>query len=267
MPEERFLDEGLVSAFVEGIIADKGVDNLDKTEKEKLKTDLAEELDRRVEKAMLGALSTSKLAELEEKLERGISDEELQAFFDTTDLNFEWIAQREMVGLRNDFLNSKDISSVGVGEGAEKLERKEQVTKQAEAEKTGNLVQAQAEKTGNLVQAQAKTEQVTKQAEAEKATNPVQAQAATAGAATDLMADLARAQQQAMAQVQAQQAQRLQQTQSVTQAQPLSQQQNVQVQAQMRMRAAQGMPAQGAVSQAPGQSDVNGIAMNPGGAV
>ena len=80
MPETKPTIEQLMDAFLNRLIAEKGLDPHTEVD---LRASLREELNERIDLAMLAALPDDKLDELERLAEQDPSDEELDAFFDS----------------------------------------------------------------------------------------------------------------------------------------------------------------------------------------
>lgn len=112
MPENKLDDEKVLRMFVDKLIADKGGDTLDAKQKETLQGELFEELDSRVQKAMIRALPDEKLVELDKLLDADASDEEIGAIFGNSGVDFGPAVRKVMSDFRNDYFTGKIEVSV-----------------------------------------------------------------------------------------------------------------------------------------------------------
>lgn len=106
MPEVKPTKDGLLTAYVNKMMKDKGLEG---EAYEQLRRQLREKLEEQVEEAMIRMLPDEKLMELDAKLDAGMTDEELEAFFEGAGVNLESAAEQAMVAFRNAFM----ASSVG----------------------------------------------------------------------------------------------------------------------------------------------------------
>lgn len=72
----------LLSLYVDQLMAHKGVGSLNLDEQKQLKAKLEQKLDYSIQEAMIDALSNEKLEELDRRLDEGMTDEELELFFE-----------------------------------------------------------------------------------------------------------------------------------------------------------------------------------------
>lgn len=107
MPEMKISDERVLVAFVDKMINDK---NPLVTEKERteLYRVLRAQLDVKIEQAMLTALSDEEMMKLNEMLDTGASDEEIEALFNESNSNFAGAVERALVEMRTDYLEHGD---------------------------------------------------------------------------------------------------------------------------------------------------------------
>lgn len=111
MPENK-LDEKVLAMFVDRLIADKGGDTLDEKQKETLRGELREELDERMQRAMIKALPDEKLMKLEELLDADAPDEEIESFFANAGVSFDAPLRKAMSDFRDDYFTGKIKVSV-----------------------------------------------------------------------------------------------------------------------------------------------------------
>lgn len=112
MPENKLNDEKVLAMFVDRLIADKGGDTLDAKQKETLQKELLEELDERIQQAMIRALPDAKLMELEKLLDEDAPDEEIESFFKGADADFDPAIRKAMDEFRTDYFKDKIKVSV-----------------------------------------------------------------------------------------------------------------------------------------------------------
>lgn len=90
----------VINTFVSKMMADKGVNDA------ALKEQLEVKLEEQIEQAMIRTLPDEKLTELEGMLDRDVSDEEVEKFFDESGVDFAKVAGQAMAAFRTAFLNS-----------------------------------------------------------------------------------------------------------------------------------------------------------------
>ena len=112
MPENKLNDEKVLQMFVDRLIADKGGDTLDAKQKETLQKELLEELDERIQQAMIRALPDAKLMELEGLLDANVSDEKIESFFKEAGVEFDPAIRKAMDEFRTDYFKDKIKVSV-----------------------------------------------------------------------------------------------------------------------------------------------------------
>lgn len=100
MPENKPTQAEIVSAFVEKMMADKGVEDAT------LRAELEAKLEEQIEQTMIRTLPDEKLGELEEMLGREASDEEIENFFNEAGVDFQAAVEQAMLAFREAFLNS-----------------------------------------------------------------------------------------------------------------------------------------------------------------
>lgn len=112
MPENKLNDEKVLRMFVDRLIADKGGDTLDAKQKEILQKELFEELDERIQQAMIRALTDAKLVELEKLLDEDAPDEEIESFFKGAGVDFDPAIRKALDEFRTDYFKDKIRVSV-----------------------------------------------------------------------------------------------------------------------------------------------------------
>lgn len=107
MPEMKISDERVLAAFVDKMINDK---NPLITEKERtdLYRVLRAQLDVKIEQAMLTALSDEEMMRLNEMLDEGASDEEIETLFNESNADFAGAVERALTEMRTDYLEHGD---------------------------------------------------------------------------------------------------------------------------------------------------------------
>ncbi len=103
MPEVKPTKDGLLTAYVNKMMKDKGLEG---EMYDQLRRQLKEKLEEQVEEAMVRMLPDEKLVELDTKLDAGMTDEELEGFFEGAGVNMEAAAEQAMVAFRNAFMTS-----------------------------------------------------------------------------------------------------------------------------------------------------------------
>lgn len=106
MPEIKPTKDGLLTAYVNKMMKDKGLVGMAPEAYDQLRRQLKEKLEEQVEESMIRMLPDEKLVELDEKLDAGMTDEEMEAFFEQSGVNFEAAAEQAMVAFRNAFMTS-----------------------------------------------------------------------------------------------------------------------------------------------------------------
>lgn len=98
MPKEKVLSE-----FVERMITDKGGE-MTVEQRTQLAGSLREKLQEQIEQAMLRMLSDEQLVELEQMLDAGVSDDDLERFFDEAGVDFSRAAAQAMTEFRKAYM-------------------------------------------------------------------------------------------------------------------------------------------------------------------
>lgn len=108
MPEFQISNNKLLSLFVDRLMADKGAGALGLDEQRALKTKLMRKLDRDIQEAMLDALPDERLEELDRRLDEGMTDEELELFFEynSPEVEMKLIITRTLERFREDYLTT-----------------------------------------------------------------------------------------------------------------------------------------------------------------
>lgn len=108
MPEFKLSKNKLLTLFVDRMMVDKGVDGMSLGEQADLRTALAKELDTEIQSAMLDALSLEQLEELDRRLDDGMTDEELELFFEYSEgVDFQKVIKDAMERFRDAYLGKK----------------------------------------------------------------------------------------------------------------------------------------------------------------
>lgn len=108
MPEVNLTKNQIATVFVDKILAEKGLTDLSPEQQVRLREQLKAKLDEQVDQAMLRALSDEQLDELEKLIDDGASDEQIDDFFNRTNVDFTAAVQETMVEFRKAFLASGD---------------------------------------------------------------------------------------------------------------------------------------------------------------
>ena len=106
MPEIKPTQTRIINTFVDKMMVDKGLGAMSAEQQDELRKNLRIKVEEQIEQAMLRALSDAQLMELEKMVDNGVSDEELDAFFENSGADFTKAAEQAMVEVRNAFLNS-----------------------------------------------------------------------------------------------------------------------------------------------------------------
>jgi|ADurb_Gel_03_Slu_FD_contig_101_357720_length_4483_multi_2_in_0_out_0_2 hypothetical protein len=91
--------------FVDELLAAQGIDGVDPEVREQLVEDLTTRLNDRLEAAMVAELPEDKLPELEQLLDHGNNEVELQKFFADNIPNLPALLARELAAFRQDYLS------------------------------------------------------------------------------------------------------------------------------------------------------------------
>lgn len=110
MPEFKISKNKLLTLFVDRMMVDKGIDGMSLGEQADLRQALAKELDTEIQSAMLEALSIEQLEELDRRLDDGMTDEELELFFEYSEgVDFQAVVSGAMERFRAAYLGSKAV--------------------------------------------------------------------------------------------------------------------------------------------------------------
>jgi len=91
--------------FVDELLVAQGIDGVDPEVREQLVEDLTTRLNDRLEAAMVAELPEDKLPELEQLLDHGNNEVELQKFFADNIPNLPALLARELAAFRQDYLS------------------------------------------------------------------------------------------------------------------------------------------------------------------
>lgn len=105
MPENDSNQDNMFGTFVEKLMADKGVSA---EEQAVLRPRLTETVERRVEQAMVAALKDDDLARLDQRLDAGMSDEELEEFFAGLGIDFNAVVARALQQFWTEYLDKNE---------------------------------------------------------------------------------------------------------------------------------------------------------------
>lgn len=106
MPEIKPTQVRIINTFVDKMMSDKGMGAMSAEQQEELRKNLRVKVEEQIEQAMLRALSDAQLVELEKLVDNGVSDEELDVFFENSGADFTKAAEQAMTEFRKAFLNS-----------------------------------------------------------------------------------------------------------------------------------------------------------------
>lgn len=106
MPRFTLTKERVLSAFVNQMIADKGLTTLGQPEKTKLKAKILDELNSQLERAIIAALPDEKLAQLSDLLDADtkVTDEQIEGIFRGHEEKYEIVVAQTMKAFRMEFL-------------------------------------------------------------------------------------------------------------------------------------------------------------------
>lgn len=104
MPDITPTSEKVLSAFVNKMIEDKGLSDMDRREKLMLRAQLQSELNTQIEKAMLRALSDDELMNLSDLMNGNPTARQVEAVFENSDADYEAAAAQAMKAFRAGFL-------------------------------------------------------------------------------------------------------------------------------------------------------------------
>lgn len=125
MPEFKVTKNKLLSLFIDRMMVDKGVDGMSLGEQADLRKALAAELDTQIQSAMLEALPEEKLVELDKQLDGGMTDEELELFFEySAGVDFQSVIKDAMERFRKAYLG--ETSEVAATEETAEVESEEE---------------------------------------------------------------------------------------------------------------------------------------------
>lgn len=105
MPETTPSQEQILSAFVLKMMQDKGVTGLSDDERNRLRMNLQDKLEEQIERALVEMLSDEQLIELDKRLDEGMTDEEVEAFFLEAGVDAEQAMADAMKAFREAFMN------------------------------------------------------------------------------------------------------------------------------------------------------------------
>ena len=105
MPEIKLTNTKFIRIFVDRLLKDKGVPE---AEWPTLRDSLVQEVEEKIETAMLGTLSVEQLEQLNRLLDEGADDAELEKFFAGVEGDYTQSIERALAEYRNNFLQKKE---------------------------------------------------------------------------------------------------------------------------------------------------------------
>lgn len=108
MPKINFSEEQVLENFVRQMVTDKGLLEEDRNQNGKIQHELLGALDAAIEKAMIAALPDAKLMELNQLLDAGADDAQIETVFAGAGVNYEVVAGRTMAAFREAYLSKGD---------------------------------------------------------------------------------------------------------------------------------------------------------------
>lgn len=118
MPNINSEQEQVLEAFVRQMVADKGLLEEDQKQNGKIQQELMAQLDEVMDRSLIDALPEEKLAELDQMLDAGATDDEITNFFDTAGVDFEAAMRGAMEEFRKQYLeentstNNDEVSNI-----------------------------------------------------------------------------------------------------------------------------------------------------------
>ncbi len=98
-----------IDEFIESLLNDKGITDVEPDVKEDLKADMKKRLEDQIDRAAIQALSEEKAAELSEKLEDpNFSNEDMAKFMQDSGVNLTEIALDTMLKFRGFYLGTEE---------------------------------------------------------------------------------------------------------------------------------------------------------------
>lgn len=105
MPEIKLTNTKFIRIFVDRLLKDKGVPE---AEWPTLRDGLMQEVEEKIETAMLGALSVGQLEQLNKLLDEGADDAALDSFFAGVEGDYIQPIERALAEYRSNFLQEKE---------------------------------------------------------------------------------------------------------------------------------------------------------------
>lgn len=125
MPKINFKEAELMAIYIDRLIADKGLATANREQYGELSRQLREQFDEACQKAMISALPDAKLEELSKKLDDGMTDDEIEKFFEGAGVDFPKVVQETMIKFRADYLGKAASEATNVSAAStEKLDAK-----------------------------------------------------------------------------------------------------------------------------------------------
>jgi len=113
MPENiKLSDERILQIFVNKMITEKTPQGLDDEDRDKISRVLIEQLNQRMEYALIAALPDDKLAELNDLLDGDGDSEAIDRVFDTSGVDFDAVSKQTLEAFRQEYLQRGDNAAL-----------------------------------------------------------------------------------------------------------------------------------------------------------
>lgn len=107
MPKINFGQEQTLEAFVYQMVIDKGLLEEDKKQNGKIQHELRVRLDETIQMAIIDALPEPRLKELDQALNSGATDRQIEQFFQNAGVNYTKVAADAMAKFRQNYLSGQ----------------------------------------------------------------------------------------------------------------------------------------------------------------
>ena len=113
MPQDINLsDERILQIFVNKMITEKTPQGLDDGDRDKISRVLIEQLNQRMEYALIAALPDDKLTELNNLLDNNGKDDAIDGVFDNSGVDFDAVSQQTLEAFRQEYLEHGDNAAL-----------------------------------------------------------------------------------------------------------------------------------------------------------
>lgn len=113
MPQDINLsDERILQIFVNKMITEKTPQGLDDGDRDKISRVLIEQLNQRMEYALIAALPDDKLTELNNLLDNNDKDDAIDGVFDNSGVDFDAVSQQTLEAFRQEYLEHGDNAAL-----------------------------------------------------------------------------------------------------------------------------------------------------------